>query len=193
MTSGSCRIFWLLVASLCLASVEYTTKTQENLQQPDVEIEGLRQEYPSCALVQFSVRNIAQQEIYLEVYAEQFKANAWTDEDWAYDLRDPRSLYIKRLIVNPDMIRIGASVDVTYDRCLRPNFVKETKSAFINAIEKKDKEAGRPVLQRLRANVYFLDQGHVKRVQQVWSKAFERIPEERLDQSPKHGNSSIPD
>jgi hypothetical protein len=152
-----------------------------------IEIEGLDHEYPSCALVQFSVRNTSQREVYVEVYGEEFKANAWTDVDFPYDLRDPRSLYVKRVIVNPNMMRTGASVDVNYDRCLRPSFVKETKSAFINAIKKKDKEAASPVLQRLRVDVYMLDQGHVKRVQQVWSKTFKRVPEKQPDSSSKHG------
>jgi hypothetical protein len=130
----------------------------------------------------------------VEVYAEQFKSNTWTYVDYTYDLKDPRSLYVKRVIVNPDMMRTGASVDVKYDRCLRPNFVKETKSAFINAIKKRDKEECAPVLQRLRVDVYILDQeGHVKRVQQVWSKTFKRVIEMQPDPSPKLGNSSSPD
>jgi hypothetical protein len=82
---------------------------------------------------------------------------------------------------------------VKYDRCLSPVFVKETKSTFINSMKKKDKEATSPVLQRIRVDVYILDQGHVKRVQQVWSKTFKRVPEKQPDPSPKHGNSSSPD
>jgi hypothetical protein len=160
-----------------------STKAQESSQQPSVEIEGMKDEYASCALVQFSVRNTSQQELYFEVYAEQFKSNAWTYVDYTYDLRDPGSLYVKRVMVNPDMTRTGASVKVKYDRCLRPTFVKETKSAFINAIKKKDAEAASPILQRVRVDVYILDQGHVKRVQQVWSKSFKRV-------TGKHGNFS---
>ncbi len=144
MTSGSFRILWLLAAPVLLASVEFSTKAEENLPQPSVEIAGLNHEYASCALVQFSVRNRSQQEVYVEVYAEQFKSNAWTYVDYTYDLTDPRSLYVKRVIVNPHMMRTDASVDVKYDRCLRPNFVKETKSAFISAIKKKDKKQARP-------------------------------------------------
>ncbi len=186
-------MLWLLAAPFFLASVEFSTKAQENLRQPSVEIAGLNHEYVSCALVHFSVRNTSQQEVYVEVYAEQFKANAWTYVDYTYDLTDPRSLYVKRVIVNPRMLRTGASVDVKYDRCLRPNFVKETKSAFTSAIKKRDKEARSPVLQRLRVDIYVLDQGHVKKVQQVWSETFKRVPEKQPDPSPKNGNSSGPD
>jgi len=52
------------------------TKAQENLPQPGIEIEGLDHEYPSCVLVQFSVRNTSQREVCVEVYAEEFKASA---------------------------------------------------------------------------------------------------------------------
>jgi hypothetical protein len=71
--------------------------------------------------------------------------------------------------------------------------VKKRKSAFVNAIKKKDKEAASPILQRVRVDVYILDEGHVKRVQQIWSKTFKRVPEKRPDLSSKQGNSSGPD
>jgi hypothetical protein len=193
MTSGSFRILWLLTIPLLLASGEFSTRTQENVQQPDVEIEGLSHEYRSCALVQFSVRNTSQQEVYVEVYAEKFESGSWDDEDYPYDIKDPKSRYIKRIITNPDMLKPEASLTLTYDRCLKPSFVGETKSAFINAIKKKDKEGASPVLQRVRVDVYILDQGHVKRVQQILSKTFKRVPENQPDPSAKHGNSSTPD
>jgi hypothetical protein len=80
-----------------------------------------------------------------------------------------------------------------YDRCLKPGFVKETKNAFTDAIKKKDNEATSPVLQRVRVDVYILDQGHVKRVQQTWSKTVERVPEKQTDESLKRKYSSAPD
>jgi len=160
-----------------LAAAPVITQPQGNTDQPSVEIVGLRHDYAACAVVQFSVRNRSQREIYVEVYAEEFKSNAWTYVDYPYDLKDPRSLYVKRVMVNPDMMHTNTSVDVEYNRCLEPTFVKEMNSAFIAAIKKKDKAAASRVLQRLRVDVYNLDQGHIKRVQQVWSTSFQRVPE----------------
>jgi len=168
-------------------------EAQENSPQSRVVIEGLNHEYSSCALVQFSVRNLSQPEVYVEVYAEEFKSNAWSDVDYPYDLRDPRSLYIKRVMLNPEMMRTGVSVDVKYDRCLRPNFVKQTNGAFADAIKQKDKQVGSPVLQRVRVDVYILDQGHLKRMRQYWSQPFRRVPESQPKQTPKPSNSSTPD
>jgi len=164
-------------ASLFLVPLALSGKAQENTKQLEVVIDGLSSKYSSCALVQFSVRNISQKEIYVEVYGEELKTNVWEYVDYPYNLRDPGSLYVKRVIVNPDMTQMGASVDVKYDRCLKPSFVKGTKSAFTNAIKKKDKEAASPILQRFRVDVYILEQGNVKRTQQVWSDSFERVPE----------------
>jgi hypothetical protein len=192
MVRGTIFTLFLLATPLFLASAS-SSKAQENSEQNDVEIEGLNKEYPSCALVQFSVRNTSQLKVYVEVYAEEFKSSAWTYADFPYDLLDPGSLYRKPVIVNPDMMRTGRRVNVTYDRCLKPRFVKETNGAFVNAIKKKDKEAASPVLQRVRVDVYILEQGHVKRVQQVKSQAFRRVSETQPDQSSKRGNSTTPD
>jgi hypothetical protein len=145
MRSGFPLSPWLLLTFQFLA-LDLSSKSQENLQQPKVEIEGLRHEYPSCGLVEFSVRNTSPQKIHVEVYAEEFKSNEWTYVDYTYDLTDPRSLYIKRAMVNPDMMQTDYSLNVKYDRCLKPNFVKETKSAFATAINEKDKKSTSPVL-----------------------------------------------
>jgi hypothetical protein len=90
------------------------------------------------------------------------------------------------------MMGTGKRLNVTYDRCLKPSFVKETKATFIRAIKKKDKKAASPVLQRVRVDVYILEQGQLKRGQQAWSQAFSRVPENQPDKSPEHGNSSTP-
>jgi len=191
MRSGFPRTLWLPLAFQFLA-LGLPSKSQENFQQPDVEIEGLHHEYPSCGLVEFSVRNTSSQKVHVEAYAEEFKSNEWTYVDYTYDLTDPRSLYIKRVMVNPDMMQTGSSLNVKYDRCLKPSFIKETKGAFTHAIKERDKKATSPVLQRLRVDVYILDQGHLKRIQHARSQVFERVPEKQPEQ-PKRGNSSSPD
>ena len=188
MPSGSFGLLWLLAGLWFPISGILTTEAQENAPQPRVEIEGLNREYPSCALVQFSVRNLSQPEVYVEVYAEEFKSNAWTDIDYPYDLRYPRSRSIKRAMRSPEMTPTGASVNVKYDRCVRPNFVKQLNSTFADAIKQKDKEAYSPVLQRVRVDVYILDQGHLKRVQQYWSQPFRRVPDSQPNQTPKPGH-----
>jgi len=68
-----------------------------------VEVSGLKPPYTSCELVSFAVKNISQQELYLEVYAENFESGSWTEGASSYDIRDPRSLYImKRVNIHPD-------------------------------------------------------------------------------------------
>jgi hypothetical protein len=70
---------------------------------------------------------------------------------------------------------------------LRKNSVR---AAGANAIKKKDKKAASPVLQRVRVDVYILEEGQFKRVQQVNSQAFRRVPKTQPDQSLKRGNST---
>jgi len=116
-----------------------------------VEIDGLESTYTSCALVRLSIKNISHQEVYVEVYAEKFESGSWDDVDYPYDIKDPKSRYIKRIIINPDMLKPGASLPLTYDRCLRPTFVKESDKRYRKAIIEKDSKAATPALQRFRA------------------------------------------
>jgi len=140
-----------------------------------VQVEGLQSTYPSCAYVSFSVKNISQQEVYVEVYAERFESGSWDYENSAYDLKDPKSLYVKRVLVNPDMLKPGTSLPITYNRCLRPTFIKESDKQYRKAIIEKDTKSATPALHRFRVRVYFLDQGHVKFVQDVFSAPFKRF------------------
>jgi hypothetical protein len=94
-------------------------------------------------------------------------------------------------MVNPDMMQTDYSLNVKYDRCLKPNFVKETKSAFATAIKEKDKKSTSPVLQRLRVDVYALDQGRLKRIQQAWSQVFERVTETRPERPRRENSRSL--
>jgi hypothetical protein len=143
-----------------------------------VEIDGLEPTYTSCALAKFSVKNTSGQELYLEVYAEKFESGSWNDVDYTYDIKDPKSRYIKRIIINPDMLKPGASLPLTYDRCLRPTYLKESDKQYRKVIIEKDSESSTPVLERFRVQVYVLDQGHVKSVQKVFSEPFKRTIDE---------------
>ncbi len=140
-----------------------------------VEIDGLKSGYTSCTYVSFSVKNISQQEVYVEVYAERFESGSWDYEDYPYDLKDPKSRYVKRVLINPDMLKPGTSLPITYNRCLRPTFIKESDKQYRKAIIEKDTKSATPALHRFRVQVYVLDQGHVKFVKNVFSEPFKRL------------------
>ena len=140
-----------------------------------VQVEGLKSTYPSCAYVSFSVKNISQQEVYVEVYAERFESGSWDYENSPYDLKDPKSRYVKRVLTNPNMLKPGTSLPLIYDRCLRPTFVKETDKEYRKAIIEKDVKSTPSALQSFRVQVYVLNQGHVKFVKNVFSKPFKRL------------------
>lgn len=140
-----------------------------------VEIDGIKSAYTSCTYVSFSVKNISQQEVYVEVYAEQFESGSWDYENSAYDLKDPKSLYVKRVLINPDMLKPGTALPITYNRCLRPTFIKGSDRQYRKAIIEKDTQSATPAPHRFRVRVYVLDQGHVKFVQDVFSETFKRL------------------
>jgi hypothetical protein len=144
-----------------------------------VQINGVKSEYASCALVSFSVKNTSEEDIYFEVYAEKFESDAWKDVDFTYDLRDPKSRYIKRVLSHPDPLKAGGTQQLDWDRCLRPRFVKETDEGYRRAISGKDAKSKSPILERLRVDVYLLDNGHLTSSipdRRAYSKAFRRIP-----------------
>jgi hypothetical protein len=145
-----------------------------------VEIEGLKSQYTSCASVSFSVKNSSKQEVYLEVYAERFESGSWNYEDYPYDLKDPKSRYIKRVLTNPEMLKPGSSLPLTYDRCSKPTFVKESGDQYRKAIIEKDSKSTPSALQRFRVQVYVLDQGRAKFVKNVFSEQFKRLADGSL-------------
>ncbi len=145
-----------------------------------VEIAGLKSTYASCAHVSFSLKNISQEDLYVEVYAERLESDSWDYEDHPYDLKDPKSRnrLVKRVLINPDMLKPGSSLPITYDRCLRPTFIKESDKQYRKAIIEKDTKSATPAPHRFRVRVYVLDQGHVKFVQDVFSAPFKRLANE---------------
>jgi hypothetical protein len=134
--------------------------------------------------VTFSVTNISQQELYLEVYTEKHQSGSWTDEDYAYDLtRDISKRYEKLVLKNPDTLKPGNSRQVTYHRCEKPTFVKQSKKRYEKTIIQRDSKSG-PSQQRFRVQVYILDQGHVKFLKNVFSEPFKRLAHRNLAGSP---------
>src|SRR5262249_14399959 len=104
-----------LLPQLVLGFGAVTQRDQTS--QPLAAAEGLSQEYGSCSVVSFRVRNISQQDVYVEVYPEDLIDGTWEDVICPYDLKDPSSRTVKRILLNPPMLKPGASVEVSYDRC----------------------------------------------------------------------------
>src|SRR4029077_21276845 len=150
-----------LVCVYLLAQISGLFGAQSSPTTELVEIDGLKSAYTSCTYVGFSVKNISLQEVYVEVYAERFESGSWDYENSAYDLKDPKSLYVKRVLIKPDMLKPGTSLPITYNRCLRPTFIKESDKQYRKAIIEKDTKSNTPALHRFRVRVYVLDQGHV--------------------------------
>jgi hypothetical protein len=166
----------LLSACVCLlVLLGEPARPQTSAATTLVEIEGLKSEYPSCGHVSFSVKNTSQQDVYVEIYAERFESGSWNYEDYPYDLKDPKSRYVKRVLVNPETLKPGSSLPLNYERCLRPTFVKESDKQYRKAIIERDSKVSPSALQRFRVQVYVLEQGHVKLVKNVFTEPFKRI------------------
>jgi hypothetical protein len=162
---------------LLLSSIR--SEAQDSSPARTVEIDGLKPAYTSCALVRLSLKNVSGQDVYVEVYAEKFESGSWEDVDYPYDIKDPKSRDIKRMTINPDMLKPGASLPLTYDRCLRPTSVRESDKQYRKETTEKDSQSSTPALERFRVQVYVLDQGHVKRVQKEFSEPFKRTVDEK--------------
>jgi hypothetical protein len=158
-----------------LAPSMMLTRAQDSSKAGLVEVSGLRPSYTSCELVSFAVKNISQQELYVEVYAEKFESTTWTEVDFSHDIRDPKSLYIKRMLINPKMLKPRATEQLTWDRCLRPAFIKEADKTFRRSIIEKDSKSDSPILQRLRVDTYVGPEVAEKSLRRVYSETFKRI------------------
>ena len=153
-----------------------------------VEITGLSRTYSSCVPVDVSIRNISKQDIYVEVYVDIFKSGSWDNVDCQYDIKDPRSRHIKRLLINPKMTKPGESFTLSYDRCsdfevcFIPMFGKNDVRASRLALMQEDAKAATPVTQRFRVEIHVRDPenvGRVKRVAKEYSQAFTRVPDRK--------------
>src|SRR5579864_7491779 len=106
-----------LVGMLFVSPWSMKIEGQEGVGTPFVRIEGLKPSYGSCSPVDFSVHNISEQEIDVEVYAENLRSGSWIDVDCQYDINHPKSEHAKLSLKNRQMIKPGASVSLSYDRC----------------------------------------------------------------------------
>jgi hypothetical protein len=145
-----------------------------------VGIEGVDEKYASCAIVTPTIRNNGTRSLYMEVYVEVNRdGEDWSYECPTYDLTDPRSEHIKRIIINPRMTDTGLSLTVPYDRCAgrtrceaatRPVTDAQVRREIIRA----DTDARPPISERFRVDLYELVDGHVERVGREYSRAFTR-------------------
>ena len=162
-----------------LAPSMMLTRAQDPSNAGPVEVSGLKPTYTSsCELVTFSIKNVSQQELYVEVYAEKFESGSWTEDAHSYDIRDPKSLYImKRMNIDPKMLKPGASESLTWDRCLRPTWAAWVKNdkAFRSSIIEKDSKSDSPILQRIRVDTYVGPEVAEKSLRRVYSEPFKRI------------------
>ena len=186
MTAGHFRIFVLVMGTMYLISGSVRIECQNTSQF--VAITGLGRSYNSCTPVNLSVRNISKQEVYVEVYVEENKSGSWKDVACQYDIKDPRSRYIKRILTNPKMTRPGESFTLQYDRC------SDFESCFIHMFGKNDVRASRltlmqgdekatsPVLERFEIEIFVRDPDNVntvKRVAKEYSQPFARIADKK--------------
>ena len=167
----------VVVASACaclLAFFDQSAGLQPLASTEFVAIEGLKAEYTSCAPVSFSVKNTSREDVYTEIYAEKFESGSWSYEDYPYDLKDPKSRYVKRVLVNPETLKPGSSLSLTYDRCLRPSFLKESDKQYRRTIIERDYKSSTSALQRFRVQIYIFQHDHLKFVKNVFSEPFRR-------------------
>ena len=182
MTSRRIAVILCAGCVCLLAPTMILTSVQNSRNAAPAEVSGLSPAYRSCELVRFTVKNISQQELYVEVYAQKFDSGSWGDVDLPYDIRDPRSLYImKRMNNHPKMLKPGASESLTWDRCLRPTWAtlenKQSDKAFRRSIVEKDSKSDSPILQRLRVDTYLGPDVAEKSLRRVYSEPFKRIPD----------------
>jgi hypothetical protein len=170
------RSIALRFSVVVLASSFVSTQARESAPPTPLQIQGLKPEYSSCSQVDFAIRNTSKQDVYVDVYVERFASGSWNDESYPYAINDPASLYSK--MVKVDLVKPGEALSLSYNRCLKPKFVKEDEKVFRNAIEEVDAKAektGSPTSQRIRVEVH--NEARVKVSQKVWSQPFCRKPE----------------
>lgn len=183
MTASSLHIVDVFAGLAALTSSLVLMESQESAQARLVEIEGLKSTYPFCAPVDFSVRNISEQDFYAQVYPENFDSGSWTISP--YDIH-AGTMYVKRVLTEADILKAGTSWTLSYNRCLPPTDVKEDTRTFRRTIKEKDKKGNAPILQRIRLELYVRDQGRLKLAQKAWSQSFERIADKKPAQSRAH-------
>jgi hypothetical protein len=178
------KVVWPLAVSLC-GSLVFTAPSTERiarpLSQPSViAIEGLDTTYTSCSIVKFVVRNVSSRSVYVNIYAENGEAGAWTHVPCQYDLNDPRSRTAKLGLSRRNLIRAGAAKAIAYDRCrdhahcMVPKLGRYDGPLSGALLQQEDTRATSPVIQRIRVDAYWRERAEPDEV--VLSGPFKRVP-----------------
>ncbi len=163
-----------VVLSVSVSGANFVSEPTQESTTKLVEIEGLKPSYYSCQHVDLSIRNVSNQDLYVEAYIENLVAGSWDNDAYPYAINDPSSLYSK--MVKANRIGRGAALPLSYDRCRKPRFVKEDERLFKERIRRSDKtaeDAGTPRLQRIRIEIHFDDPN--AKVVKTWSQQFNRL------------------
>ena len=177
MIRASVVIAFAVFTSLGVLKPSWIMRTpQENPQTRFVEFDGLKPSYASCARVNFSIRNVFKGDVYVEAFVENFRSGSWADDTFPYAINDPASLY--RKTVRADAIKPAALLNLSYNRCLKPRFVKEDDKTFKRKIAETDVKVAGGTLQRIRVEVRIT--GQENPVQKTWSEPFKRSADQKL-------------
>lgn len=183
------RVLVCLIGSLVL-STSVAINGQERSQSGFLATEGLQSTYGSCSQVQFSLRNISQQEIDIEAYVEDLKSGSWVDVDCQYDINHPKSEHAKLGFKNRQFLQPGNTIVLTYDRCsayercARNAFGKNDRRSSRRFLEAEDAAAAPTRQQRFKLVVHVRENGHFKLVDQEWSQPFSRVHRKKSVQTP---------
>lgn len=175
------RVVTCLIGILLFSPCSTNIEAQGGSGTPFVRIEGLRSSYSSCSTVDFFVHNLSEQEIDVEAYAENLRSGSWTDVDCQYDINHPKSEYAKLSLKNRQLLKPGAAVSLSYDRCSayerceRKKFGKNDTRSLRQALEREDASSTSPVMQRFKVVIHIREQDHLKIAGKEWSKPFTRI------------------
>lgn len=177
------KLVWPLAVSLyslLLLTAPSAWNTAQPSPRPVVAIDGLDATYGSCSIVKFVVRNVSAQSVYVNIYAENGEAAAWTPVACQYDLNDPRSRSAKLGLSQRNLIRAGGSMAVAYDRCsdhaycMIPKLGTDDAPLSAALLQQEDARATSPVTQRIRVDAYWRERAEPDAV--IFSKPFRRVP-----------------
>jgi len=172
------RIRHLVYAALLINLTPISSFSQSDVQPPLVEISGVKSNYRSCEPVKFSIRNVSKTPFYAEIYIENFKSGSWGTDDFPYNVHNPASLY-EKLLTDSDKLSPSRSWALSYERCAKPRFVKQSAATFHRKIEEKDSQATQPLSQRIRVEIYALKENRIELLRKEWSTPFSRVMREQ--------------
>ena len=172
MRKYSFHSFCMLIALLAFGACTFSQPKPKAVPEL-ITVEGLKETYASCQLVDFAVHNRSNEGIYVEVYAEEYDSGSWVE--FGYAINDPTKRYSKMVVATH--MEKGGILRLSFDRCFKPRFVKESRDVLERRLRQRDEraeKAGAPTQERIRVDARFGSPG--ARVRRFWSKTFKRLP-----------------